>query len=181
MALRVGDLGASLGAVLALTTGTARAADQARGDDRIGVVVGAGGSVDYGPSGVGVGWDLYAGCYALPWLVTAASLKRARGSSDLDYDHEYDGWLLAARGTVHPLPRFFVDPWVALDAGYASARESSDTGAGPYWDLDTVFIGGGIGIDLAFQTAALGVHVRKRFGFAEEVGADLGLHVEIRF
>jgi hypothetical protein len=153
----------------------------AEGQAKVGLVVGAGMSLDVGPmTEAALGWDVYAGYYALPWLVTSAALTRSL--SDDNEGQSYQGWLFAGRAAAHPFPRFVIDPWVAFDVGFASARDGFLERPPPYDDRDSVFIGGGIGVDfVAFQTVAGGLHVRGRLGFDDQVGRDMGVHAEARF
>lgn len=140
-----------------------------------GVAVGSGVYHELAPT-----WGVHAGAYVLPVLVTGLAFTRAAPSGN-------EGeWMTAtavtARASLHPFPDFFIDPWIAVDGGYAYVEEGSDYGGSDPEVAEGRFVMGfGLGLDVVIaDVVAFGPHAS---GFrADDLGwRGFGVHAEGRF
>jgi hypothetical protein len=149
-----------------------------------------GGATFTGTAGTGLAYRAMIGVEPKPWLFLGASYRgvHAEGRHYLGEVETFDTQLVTAALEIHPLGRFWADPYVSADVGYghfsygsAETRDSHDGDWGP--DRDEHGLGAALGLGFALRTEsfALGPQATLAYVSPLAISAATELRVDVRF
>ncbi len=149
-----------------------------------------GGATFTGTAGTGPAYRAVIGLEPKPWLFLGASYRgiHAEGRAYSGRVETFDTQVVSAVVEIHPLGRFWADPYVSADVGYghvgyvsAETRESNDGDWGPDRDLHGIAAALGLGFAFRAKSFALGPQATLVYVSPFVISATTELRADVRF